>query len=162
MKCADEWSARVPPMSLSDVSDLLWRERRILETLLFKLEEERLILAAGRTRWLVHATREVEMVLDEIKHIELERAVVLDDVSANLGLGDASTLDALASSTTAPWPQIFDDHRAALLELTREICTAADANRGLLARGHNATRAALDALSTGCIPVDLVEEATRP
>ena len=50
-------------MSLTEVSSILWRERELLELLLFKLEEEQLLLAAGRSRWLGHATREVEMVL---------------------------------------------------------------------------------------------------
>ncbi|HEX4777551.1 MAG TPA: flagellar protein FlgN, partial [Acidimicrobiia bacterium] len=54
-------------MSLSDVSNILWRERQLLELLLFKLEEEQMILAGGRTRWLPHATREVETVLGELK-----------------------------------------------------------------------------------------------
>ena len=62
-------------MALSDVSNILWRERQLLELLVFKLEEEQLVLAAGRSRWLVYATREVENVLGEIKRIELERAV---------------------------------------------------------------------------------------
>jgi len=47
-------------MSLSDVSNILWRERQLLELLVFKLEEEQLVLAAGRNKWLTHATREVE------------------------------------------------------------------------------------------------------
>ena len=40
-------------MALSDVSNILWRERQLLELLVFKLEEEQLVLAAGRSRWLV-------------------------------------------------------------------------------------------------------------
>ena len=39
------------------LSLILWRERDLLETLLFKLEEEQLLLANGRTRWLMRAHR---------------------------------------------------------------------------------------------------------
>ena len=39
-------------MSLSEVSAALLHEQSLLEMLLFKLEEEHLLLAAGRTRWL--------------------------------------------------------------------------------------------------------------
>jgi len=53
-------------MGLSEVSSILWRERQLLELLLFKLEEEQLLLAAGRTRWLPHATREVDRVLAQL------------------------------------------------------------------------------------------------
>src|SRR6476646_5015881 len=65
------------PMSLSEVSNILWRERRLLDLLVFKLEEERFVLESGRMRWLTHATREVEKVLEEINRIELERAMAV-------------------------------------------------------------------------------------
>ncbi|CAN5337491.1 hypothetical protein BH23ACT9_BH23ACT9_24210 [soil metagenome] len=45
-------------VAYSDVSNILWRERQLLELLHFKLEVEQSLLAAGRTRWLSHATRE--------------------------------------------------------------------------------------------------------
>jgi len=54
-------------VSLTDLASVLWRSRELLEMLLFKLEEEQLLLAAGRSRWLSHATREVEVVLDQIR-----------------------------------------------------------------------------------------------
>ena len=59
-------------MSLSEVSNILWRERQLLDLLVFKLEEEQLVLASGRTRWLSHATREVETILAEIKRVTPE------------------------------------------------------------------------------------------
>jgi len=147
-------------MSLNDVSKLLWRERELLELLLFKLDEEHMIVAAGRTRWLVHAAREVEMVLDEVRRLELERAVVLDEVWAELALRQVPTLDGLARSTSGPWPQIFDGHRSALVALTREVRGVAATNLDVLERGHATTRDALRALSVDRVNVDLVEEAT--
>ena len=45
-------------MSANDLSNLLWRERELLELLVFKLEEEQLLLTAGKSRWLPQATRE--------------------------------------------------------------------------------------------------------
>ncbi len=80
-------------MALSDVSNILWRERQLLELLVFKLEEEQLVLAAGRTRWLGHATREVESVLEEIKRIELERAVLVADAGRELGLSGIADVE---------------------------------------------------------------------
>jgi hypothetical protein len=133
-------------MSLSDVSNILWRERQLLELLLFKLEEEQMILASGRSRWLAHATREVETVLAEIKRLELERSVALEGASQELGLAEAPTLKRLSQLVTGPWRRIFEDHRTALLELSHEIDTLAQTNRDLLGRGHQATREALRAL----------------
>ena len=56
---------------LQGVSNILWRERNLLELLAFKLEAERLLARAGRTRWLAKADHEVEMVIDELKAVEL-------------------------------------------------------------------------------------------
>ena len=64
-------------MSLSELSNILWRERRLLELLAFKLEEERLVLASGRTRWLPRASGEVDAIIEELKHVRLERAISL-------------------------------------------------------------------------------------
>jgi hypothetical protein len=133
-------------MALNDVSNILWRERRLLELLVFKLEEEQLVLAAGRTRWLAHATREVESVLGEIKRIELERAMSVADAGRELGLSGAPTLRELGELCPAPWDGIFADHRRALLALAQEIDGITKSNRELLQRGHQAAREALAAM----------------
>src|SRR5215472_15123898 len=87
-------------MALSDVSNILWRERQLLELLVFKLEEEQLVLAAGRSRWLSHATREVESVLAEIRRIELERAMQVTAAGVELGFSGSPTLKELSQLTS--------------------------------------------------------------
>jgi hypothetical protein len=139
-------------MALSDVSNILWRERQLLELLVFKLEEEQLVLAAGRSRWLVYATREVENVLGEIKRIELERAVVVAGAGRELGLSGSPTLRELAGLTDSPWDGIFAEHRGALLTLAQEIDSVTKSNRDLLQRGHQAAREAIAAM--GEIDID--------
>ena len=108
-------------MSLTEVSSILWRERELLELLVFKLEEEQLLLAAGRARWLTFATREVEMVLAEIKRSELGRAVEVDAVASALGLPAGISLRELAERVPAPWDNILREHRKAFLALSDEI-----------------------------------------
>jgi len=115
-------------MSLSEISNILWRERRLLELLAFKLEEERLVLGSGRTRWLSRATGEVDTIIEEIKHTRLERAIALADMSAELGLSDAPTLRELAARVPAPWDGICTEHSRALRTLTREIESITRAN----------------------------------
>jgi hypothetical protein len=139
-------------MALSDVSNILWRERQLLELLVFKLEEEQLVLAAGRTRWLSYATREVENVLAEIKRIELERAVLVADAGRELGLSGSPTLRELTALTDSPWDGIFLEHRRALLALAQEIDVITKSNRELLQRGHQAAREAIAAM--GEIDID--------
>jgi len=139
-------------MALNDVSNILWRERQLLELLVFKLEEEQLVLAAGRTRWLQHATREVETVLEEIKRAELERSMEIEVLAQELGLTSAPSLRELSEITEAPWNKIFEEHRRALLEIAQEIESTASANRDMLSRGHQAAREALATI--GQIEVD--------
>ena len=108
-------------MGLAEVSTVLWTERELLELLLFKLEEEQLVLASARTRWLAHATREVEMVIEQIRSAELSRAVAVDELAAELGLQPGPSLTALADAAPSPWDEMLRDHRKAFLALTDEI-----------------------------------------
>jgi len=130
-------------VSLTDLSDVLWRERELLEVLLFKLEEEQLLLVSGRSRWLARATREVEVVVAEVRAVELRRAVLTDGVAAVLRLPGDATLAAVADAAAAPYDQILRDHRAALLTLTHEVSAVADGNKSLLSSGYRAAREAL-------------------
>jgi hypothetical protein len=137
---------------LGDVSNILWRERRLLELLVFKLEEEQLVLASGRARWLTHATREVESVLTEIKRLELDRAVHVEALAQLFSLDSNPTLRQLVEAAPDPWSGIFDEHRIALLELAQEIDGVARSNRDMLSRGQQAAREAL--ASMGEIDLD--------
>jgi hypothetical protein len=136
-------------MGLSEVSNTLWRERQMLSLLLFKLEVEQLLLSNKRTRFLSEATREVEIVINEVKETELLRAVEVDALAAELGLGPSPSLRELAASCPSPWDNIFEEHRKAFLELTTEIFSMAEINRSLLADGDKATRDALEWLQKG-------------
>lgn len=130
-------------MRLNELSGILWRERELLELLLFKLEEEQLILTSGRTRWLSHATREVEVVLEQIRTAELGRAVEVDAAAAALGLEPGVSLLTLAESAPPPWDELLLAHREAFVKLTTEINELAESNRDLLATSHRATQETL-------------------
>jgi hypothetical protein len=134
---------KVGPMGLAEVSTVLWRERELLELLLFKLEEEQLLLSSGRTRWLPHATREVEVVLAQIRESELVRAVEVEAVAADLGLSSGPSLRALADAAPAPWSELLHGHREAFLTLTQEIAATAEANRDVLTAGQRAAHETL-------------------
>jgi hypothetical protein len=130
-------------MSLTELSSILWRERELLELLLFKLEEEQLLLAGGRTRWLGHATREVEMVLEEIRRAELGRAVEVEEVAQSLGLGAGASLGELAETAPPPWDDILREHRNAFLSATAEVTALAQGNKELLTMGFRSARETL-------------------
>lgn len=136
-------------MGLAEVSSVLWRERELLELLLFKLEEEQLVLTSGRTRWLARATKEVEVVLEEIRRAEVLRAAEVDALGTALGLGPSPSLSKLAESVDEPWSSMLTQHRQAFLTMTAEITALAESNRDLLTAGARATREALLSLTDG-------------
>lgn len=130
-------------MGFAELSNVLWRERELLEILLFKLEEEQLVLATGRNRWLSHATREVEFVLEQIRDAELLRAMELDGVHALVGTSGELSLSTLSELAPPPWDDLFRTHRQAFMSLTVEITTLAEANRDLLTTGVRSVAEAL-------------------
>lgn len=134
-------------MSMEDLSAVLWRERELLETLLFKLEVEQLVLATGRTRWLPPAAREIEEVLDAIRETELLRSIEADAVAEALGLGPNPSLQDIADRSDEPWKSIWLDHRQSFTSVATEITSMAENNRELLTSGYQAAKAALLSLS---------------
>ena len=134
-------------MSFANVSEILWRERELLDVLLFKLEEEQLLLAAGKVRWLARATREVELVLEQIRLTELTRAVEVDGLAASVGLEPGASLSKLAEAAPEPWGELFHAHRRAFLTLTQEISALAEANRDFVSSAYHSTRETLRAIS---------------
>lgn len=102
---------------MEDLSQVLWHERELLETLLYKLQVERLVLTSDSTRWLSTAVREVEMVLETLRATELLRAVAADAAAASLGMSSNASLRALAQSAGEPWHTILMDHHEALVNL---------------------------------------------
>ncbi len=130
-------------MGLSDVSNILWRERQLLELLLFKLEEEQLILNSQRPRWLDHATREVETVISELYRLDLERTDAIQALATEMGMPGLPTLKTLAEQESGPWVRIFEEHRNALRHLATEIDKLANSNRDDVLRGQRAAHATL-------------------
>ena len=129
-------------MSMEDLSLVLWRERELLETLLYKLEVEKLVLASHSTRWLAAAAREVEHVLETVRDTELLRAVAADAAAASVGLASNPSLRALAEAVGEPWHTILMDHHKAFVTCTRDLVDVAATNRELLIAGQHAAREA--------------------
>ena len=82
----DNRSAAVERLSL-----VLWRERELLEELHYRLEVEQLVLASGRSRWLAHATRDIDHLLSTIRETEVLRAVAADAAAAAFEHGRATS-----------------------------------------------------------------------
>ena len=136
-----------PSMSSETLSSLLWRERELLELLLFKLEVEQLVLTSGRSQWLAAAAREIEVVLEEIRDAELLRAVAVDAVGHDLELGVNPSLREIAEASKEPWRSIWLDHREAFTTVSTQLTEMSRNNRALLTAGYQAAQATLLSLT---------------
>ena len=134
---------------MEELSAILWRERELLGMLLYKLEQEQLVLASGKTRWLGTAASEVETVLGLIHQTEVLRAISVDEVARSLGMAPNPGLSDLAQHAGEPWASILLDHRDVFLSYTRQITEMAGANRDLLTTGARAAREMLLSVTDG-------------
>jgi hypothetical protein len=133
-------------MSLPDLAAVLWRERELLELLVYRLECEQLMLAGGRTRWLPAATTEVETLVDELRVIEMQRAAVSDATARELGLPVGASLEDLAGTAQPPWTEVLIEHRNALIAISSELAILAEASRSMTAAGLAAVEQTLSTL----------------
>lgn len=125
-------------MDLSGLSSVLWREREILETLLYRLEIQQMLLMSGRTQWLVRASGEVEAVLETVGRAELQRAVEFDRVAQELGLEPNPSLSELAAASAEPWQEMLNDHYRAFMDVATRIQTVTSSNREMAAAAQSA------------------------
>ncbi|MBZ5737801.1 flagellar protein FlgN [Nocardioides mangrovi] len=119
---------------------VLWRERELLEALLYRLEVEELIMASGRTRWLANASRDVDEAVAALRELEVLRAVAANEAAELAGLGPDASLGDLIAVADEPWTGILVEHRDQFLRLTDEIARVAQTNRALIVAGLRATQ----------------------
>jgi flagellar biosynthesis/type III secretory pathway chaperone len=148
-------------MGANELSALLWRERELLELLTFKLEEEQLLLTAGRTRWIDHATREVEQVLDRLRSAGLDRSVEVSSVAQEWGTDEEAPLrEIIAAAPAGPWGEIFTAHLAAMTELTARIAQLRDENERFLRAAARATQETLATTTDAGAAAGAIYDAT--
>lgn len=118
---------------MDDVATILEREGDVLDLLLFKLVETRLLIEGDHARFLPRATGEVERARTRAREVGLLRAATVARIRPG------SSLRALADGAPAPWPAILRDHHGVLAALVAEIELVAHQNAC-------AARAGLDAM----------------
>jgi hypothetical protein len=131
------------------LSTLLWREQELLDLLLFKAEEKQYLILTGKTRWLARIAHEIEIVLDQLRTLEVERAAATEVIAAAVGVGANPSLRQLAEAAPAPWGDLLAKHHEALLVLVTELRSLSEANRELIEGGLSAIG---DALLTARTP----------
>jgi flagellar biosynthesis/type III secretory pathway chaperone len=122
-------------MDHQHLSTLLWREQELLDLLLFKAEEKQYLILTGKSRWLARIAHEIEVVLEQLRSLELERAATTEQIAGRLGLHANPSLRQLADSAPAPWNDLYAKHHEALLTLVSELRGLSDANKELIESG---------------------------
>ena len=117
------------------LSTLLWREQELLDLLLFKAEEKQYLILTGKTRWLPRIAHEIEVVLDQLRTLEVERAAATEEIATRLGVGANPSLRQLSEAAPAPWNDLYSKHHEALLVLVTELRSLSDSNRELIEGG---------------------------
>jgi hypothetical protein len=143
-------------MGAHELSALLWRERELLELLVFKLEEEQLLLmTAGKARWLQFATREVEQVMERVREAGLARTVEVSTLAIEWGAEENATLRVLADHAPADtWSEIFGAHLGAMTALTKEIKELRDVNEQFLRTAVRSTQETMADMDSGSTTYD--------
>jgi hypothetical protein len=88
----------------------------------------------------------VEILLDDIAVIEMQRAAVSDTAARELGLTEGATLEEIAGTAQPPWTDVLLEHRNALLAITGELGAVAEASRAMTAAGLAAVEKTLAAV----------------
>ena len=122
-------------MDHQHLSTLLWREQELLDLLLFKAEEKQYLILTGKSRWLARIAHEIEVVLEQLRTLEVERAAATEQIAGRLGLDANPSLRQLADSAPAPWNDLYAKHHEALLVLVTELRGLSDANKELIESG---------------------------
>lgn len=136
---------KLEEVGANELSALLWRERELLELVVFKLEVEQLLLTTGKSKWLHQATTEIEQVVESLRDVGLARSVEVAALAREWGTPEDATLRHLIENAPeGPWSDIFAAHLAALTQLTRDIIELRDANEQML---RSASRSSQETLA---------------
>lgn len=134
-------------MGVNELSMQLWRERELLEMLLFKLEEQELLLLAGRSRWMQFATREIEQVLERLREAGIGRVVEAEVVADEWGAPEGSGIrELIQCAPSEAWREVLSDHLRVMTQLTGEIGNLRDSNSQQLRAVLRATQETLAGL----------------
>ena len=148
-------------MALERLSASLWEERVALERMLFKLEEEHLVLASGMHHWLPSATAEVEEAMRELSDVENGRIQASYEAALELGLPKDATLREISDAADEKWSGVFADHRSMMQGILARIGHLVKRNKELLARGIAATADALTILGAAPTSYDTSGHQTQ-
>jgi hypothetical protein len=136
-----------------DLSHQLWTMRELLEQLVYKLEVQGLLLAAGRARWIPYVTAELEAIIDAIGEIEAARAQASAKLARLHRQPQHASLAELIAFVQEPWAGLLTQHRLHLLSLQAEIEEISRANSEMAKRSLMRSREIIASLGEQTVDV---------
>jgi hypothetical protein len=118
-----------------DLSHQLWTLRELLEELVYKLEVQRLLLGAGKTRWLPSIDAELAAVIAAITEVDTARQHAQAAVADHCGLARTASLDDLIAELDEQRAGILRSHRLHLTSLQHQVVDASLGNQDLARNG---------------------------
>ncbi|WP_341934305.1 flagellar protein FlgN [Microbacterium sp. LWO14-1.2] len=136
-------------MAAHDLSMQLMRERDLLEVLLFKLDEQQMLLATGRNRWIQNAANEIDRVLAAMPTVALSRDTLVVAVADEWGVPEATTLrELIDAAPTDAWREVMSGHLEAMTSLAEEIAQMKKVNEQRLRTAIRVTQETIAGLGT--------------
>lgn len=136
-----------------DLSHQLWTMRELLEQMVYKLEMQGLLLAAGRTRWLPFLNTEIESLMEAVNAVDAARSQASARLARRYGLRPDVSLSELLQYVEHPWGQLLAQHRLHLVSLQSEIEDVSNSNQELARRGLMRSREIIASLGDNSVDV---------
>lgn len=131
-------------MGVNELSTVLYKELELLDDLLYKLTIQELVLEANRPQWVDKSSQEIENIVENIRALELVRALEISAMAEELGLDTISNLDSIVRTIEEPWQSILKSHLEALRNVTSQIDYISQRNKKSLQNKIGMTTQALD------------------
>lgn len=125
------------------------RECALLQHLVFKLRSAEMLANAGEARFITLISDEVDAAASDLGAIEVARAVLVADVTHQLGIPDDATLAELADHAPEEIFAPLHQARNRLIDLMSELDDAARAATGAVTDRLNEVNGALDHAPSG-------------
>ena len=138
-----------------DLSHQLWTLRELLEELVYKLEVQRLLLGAGKTRWLPSIDAELAAVIAAITEVDTARQHSQAALADYCGLARTASLDDLIGELDEQRAGILRSHRLHLTSLQHQVVDASLGNQDLARHGVARARDLVAALGGGVTTPDV-------
>lgn len=142
-------------MGAGELSASLWRERRQLELLIFRLETQLLYLNADKCQWLKFTCADLEAVVENLRFETLSRNVEAAAVAAEWGAPPQATLADLAAAAPAGiWGELLSEHQREMRILVGQLNAGREANLRALRSALDRPARAADDANAAAVPAD--------